>query len=158
VSVERFLPLGSFSFPTANACRSATDRTSEEEISMAAPVRESIPDASRRSVGAVEDARAALLAELQAKAAERAELEARATSLTGQTDIDSLLERELAERGASRAQQAIGEIERALARMDLGTYGRCEACGGQVAPERLEAIPHARYCVTCSEGAPGTVA
>lgn len=117
---------------------------------MAAPLRESIPDASHRSVRAVQDVRAALLAELPAKAAERAELEARATSLTGQTDTDSLLERELAERGASRAQQAIGEIERALARMDLGTYGRCEACGAQVAPERLEAIPHARYCVACS--------
>lgn len=122
---------------------------------MAAPLRESMPDVSHRSVGAVEDARAALLAELQAKAAERAELEARATSLTGQTDTDSLLERELAERGARRAQQAIGEIERALVRMDLGTYGRCEACGAQVAPERLEAIPHARYCVVCSVQAAG---
>ena len=117
---------------------------------MAAPLRESIPDASHRSVRAMEEVGAALLAALQAKAAERAELEARATSLTGQTDIDSLLERELAEMGASRAQEAMGEIERALARIDLGTYGRCEACGTQVAPERLEAIPHTRYCVACS--------
>ena len=117
---------------------------------MAAPVRVSIPDTAPLSVGTVENLRAALLAELETKAAERAEHDARATSLTGQTDPDSLLERELAEMGASRAQHAMGEIERALARMDLGTYGRCEACAAPVSSERLEAIPHARYCVACS--------
>ena len=117
---------------------------------MAAPVDVSIPDGSHLSGGALENLRAAMLGELQTKAAERAEHEARATSLTGQTDPDSLLERELAEMGASRAQQAMGEIERALARMDQGTYGWCEACAAPVAPERLEAIPHARHCVDCS--------
>lgn len=117
---------------------------------MAVPVRVSIPDGSRLSGRALENLRAALLAELRTKAVERAEHEARATSLTGQTDPDSLLERELAEMGASRAQQAMGEIERALGRMDLGTYGWCEACAAPVARERLEAIPHARHCVACS--------
>ncbi len=117
---------------------------------MAAPVRVSTPEVSRLPVGVPEHLRVALLAELQTKAAERAEHEARASSLTGQSDPDSLLERELAEMGASRAQQAIGEIERALARIDLGAYGSCEACAGPVALERLEAIPHARYCVGCS--------
>jgi DnaK suppressor protein len=117
---------------------------------MAAPLHVSFRDASHLSAPTLEDLRAALLAELQTKAAERAEHDARAASLTGQTDTDSLLERELAEIGASRARDAMGEIERALARMDLGTFGRCEACGAPVAPERLEAIPHARYCVPCS--------
>jgi DnaK suppressor protein len=135
VSGERFPRSGRF-FP--------------EEISMAVPMRVLIPDASHLSVGTLENLRAALLAELQTKAAERAEHDARATSLTGQTDPDSLLERELAEMGASRAQQATAEIERALARMDVGTYGRCEACATPVAVERLEAIPHARFCVACS--------
>ena len=117
---------------------------------MAAPLRVSIPDTSPLSVGTLANLRAALLAELETKAAERAEHEARATSLTCQTDPDSLLERELAGMGARRAQNAMGEIESALARMDLGTYGRCQACAAPVASERLEAIPHARYCVACS--------
>ena len=117
---------------------------------MATSVRVLVPDTSHLSAGALKTLRAALFAALEAKAAERAEHDARATSLTGQTDPDSLLERELAEMGASRAQHAIGEIERALARMDLGTYGRCETCAAPVASERLEAIPHARYCVACS--------
>lgn len=117
---------------------------------MAAPARVSIQEVSHLPAGVSEDLRAALLAELQSKTAERTEHQARAASLTGQTDPDSLLERELAEMGASRARQAIGEIERALARIDLGAYGSCEACAGPVALERLEAIPHARYCVACS--------
>ena len=43
------------------------------------------------------------------------------------------------------------EIERALARCAGGTYGVCEACGEDVSPLRLKAIPWARYCVTCQE-------
>jgi len=39
----------------------------------------------------------------------------------------------------------------ALARIDDGTYGKCEACGKAIAPERLEAIPYTRYCVKCAE-------
>ncbi len=117
---------------------------------MAAFPRLSTADVSAVADGVLDDLRAALLTELHTKAAERAEHEARAASLTGQMDPDSLLERELAELGANRAGQAIAEIEDALARIERGTYGRCEACGAAVARERLEAIPHARNCVACS--------
>ena len=41
------------------------------------------------------------------------------------------------------------EVEAALERMDRGTYGLCETCGAQIPPERLEARPYARQCVTC---------
>lgn len=115
---------------------------------MAASPRLSNVDVS--VVPAPESLRSALLTDLHTKAAERAEYEARAASLTGQTDLDSSLERELAELGARRAGQVIAEIEQALARIERGTYGRCQACGGAVARERLEAIPHARHCVACS--------
>ena len=43
------------------------------------------------------------------------------------------------------------EIERALARCAGGTYGLCEACKEEISPNRLKAIPWARYCVTCQE-------
>ncbi|HEX5501765.1 MAG TPA: TraR/DksA C4-type zinc finger protein [Thermomicrobiales bacterium] len=41
------------------------------------------------------------------------------------------------------------DIERAIERMDRGAYGRCERCGQPIAPERLEALPSARLCITC---------
>ena len=83
---------------------------------------------------------------------ERAAQEHAATvsELTGQGDVDSLLERELANASALRAQEDLAEIDAALARIDAGTYGSCEACGLAIARERLEVILQARLCVTCS--------
>jgi DnaK suppressor protein len=43
------------------------------------------------------------------------------------------------------------EVVGALERLEAGTYGRCERCGNEIAPERLEAIPTARLCVTCKQ-------
>jgi DnaK suppressor protein len=40
--------------------------------------------------------------------------------------------------------------ERALAKLDEGTYGRCDACGDPIAPKRLAAMPDAVLCVECS--------
>lgn len=42
------------------------------------------------------------------------------------------------------------EVERALARLDAGTYGKCTQCGEQVAAERLEALPAAAMCIDCA--------
>lgn len=39
------------------------------------------------------------------------------------------------------------ELDRALSKLDDGTYGICEACGQPIPPERLEALPGARFCV-----------
>lgn len=41
----------------------------------------------------------------------------------------------------------LADIERALSRLDDGTYGICEVCGSGIADERLEVLPAARYCV-----------
>jgi DnaK suppressor protein len=43
------------------------------------------------------------------------------------------------------------EIEGALERLREGTYGTCLDCGMPVSRKRLEAIPWARYCVSCEE-------
>ena len=43
------------------------------------------------------------------------------------------------------------EIEGALERLRDGTYGTCMDCGMPLARKRLEALPWARYCVTCQE-------
>lgn len=43
------------------------------------------------------------------------------------------------------------DVERALAKIDAGTYGPCERCGGPIGPERLEALPWAMLCIDCKQ-------
>lgn len=43
------------------------------------------------------------------------------------------------------------EVEEALIRMREGTYGTCQDCGLPVSKKRLEALPWARFCVSCQE-------
>jgi DnaK suppressor protein len=40
--------------------------------------------------------------------------------------------------------------QRAIARIDAGTFGQCVDCRNQIAPARLEAIPEAERCSTCA--------
>ncbi len=49
----------------------------------------------------------------------------------------------------SQEQDALYEIEEALKRVELGTYGICEMSGKPIAHPRLEALPFARYTVEC---------
>jgi RNA polymerase-binding transcription factor DksA len=48
---------------------------------------------------------------------------------------------------AAQLRQELAEVDRALAKLDDGTYGRCETCGEPIAPARLEAMPAARFCI-----------
>ncbi|MGA3170546.1 MAG: TraR/DksA C4-type zinc finger protein [Chthoniobacteraceae bacterium] len=49
----------------------------------------------------------------------------------------------------SQEQDALYEIDEALKRIELGTYGICELSGKPILHARLEAIPFARYTVEC---------
>jgi len=49
----------------------------------------------------------------------------------------------------SQEQDALYEIEEALKRIELGTYGVCEMSGKPIAHARLEALPFARLTVEC---------
>jgi DnaK suppressor protein len=49
-----------------------------------------------------------------------------------------------------RAREHLAEVDAAEARLDAGTYGVCEGCGGPVGDERLEARPSARACIRCA--------
>ncbi len=45
----------------------------------------------------------------------------------------------------------LNNIDAALKRIDDGSYGSCASCGGDIAAERLAAIPEAINCVNCSQ-------
>ncbi|MGI9114053.1 MAG: TraR/DksA family transcriptional regulator [Chthoniobacterales bacterium] len=49
----------------------------------------------------------------------------------------------------SQEQDALYEIDQALKRIELGTYGTCEMSGKAIPRARLEAIPFARFTVEC---------
>lgn len=48
---------------------------------------------------------------------------------------------------ASQLRSELDEVERALAQLDDGTYGKCETCGEVISAARLEAMPAARFCI-----------
>jgi DnaK suppressor protein len=48
-----------------------------------------------------------------------------------------------------RDRKLLGKIDEAFARIEDGTYGRCEECGGQIGIERLKARPVTTLCIDC---------
>jgi RNA polymerase-binding protein DksA len=50
---------------------------------------------------------------------------------------------------AEQMSRTIADIDRALDRIDEGTYGLCQGCGKAISIERLEAIPSASRCAPC---------
>jgi DnaK suppressor protein len=45
---------------------------------------------------------------------------------------------------------SIEDIDRALVKIDDGTYGRCDVCGNDIGVARLDALPAASRCVECA--------
>ena len=46
-------------------------------------------------------------------------------------------------------RRLLREVVAALAKIDDGSFGACERCGEAIAEKRLDALPFARYCITC---------
>jgi len=59
------------------------------------------------------------------------------------------MERELSFMFASKSGRFLYHIEEALRRIDSKEFGKCDKCGKDINPERLEAVPHARLCINC---------
>jgi RNA polymerase-binding protein DksA len=57
------------------------------------------------------------------------------------------LDREIDYSLEDNSEQVMQQIDAALARIDGGTYGRCEVCGREIPAERLEARPWASLCI-----------
>ena len=47
-------------------------------------------------------------------------------------------------------EHELTDVDRALARIDAGTYGICERCGQKISVARLEARPTATLCIDCA--------
>jgi len=45
------------------------------------------------------------------------------------------------------AQQTLAQIDRAIGKLDDGTFGTCERCGNEIPEERLRARPWALLCI-----------
>ncbi len=47
------------------------------------------------------------------------------------------------------ARAALAQIDRALSKLENGSYGRCDKCGKPISEARLESVPSATLCVDC---------
>jgi RNA polymerase-binding protein DksA len=52
---------------------------------------------------------------------------------------------------AERSEERLKAIEGAFERLERGSYGECEQCGGEIPIERLRALPFASRCVECQQ-------
>ena len=48
-------------------------------------------------------------------------------------------------------RQLLQMVETALVRLREGSFGECIACGKEINPKRLEAVPWTRHCIECQE-------
>src|SRR5262245_57194196 len=62
-----------------------------------------------------------------------------------------MVDREVDESLEENAEQIVFEIDRALAKIEDGTYGRCSRCGQEIPVARLDAVPYATLCVSCKQ-------
>ncbi len=126
------------------------------------------PERAGGDDGFVEAQRAQLLAERDAYARSASTLQAEADQLAqdrepGDVQFDEEsgegdsmnVERERDLVLSAQAMASIDEIDRALAKIDQGTYGVCERCDQPIPEERLRALPHASLCVRCKSGGLG---
>ncbi len=59
-------------------------------------------------------------------------------------------ERGEAEALATQLREALADVEKALGKLEKGSYGTCERCGKPISPARLEAKPASAYCIECA--------
>jgi DnaK suppressor protein len=108
----------------------------------------------------VDDLRESLLKEQQELRSQLAELESSTfadsqSEITGETAFDeeyadsgtATFERERDLSLENNIRDLLEKIEKALARMDEGTFGLCERCGKPIEKARIKALPYASLCI-----------
>ena len=143
------------------ACRGRGSDDGEASRHQGPPAASRLAKATR-SAAETEKIRAALAArrdELRAEydqtLSEITELQRdRLTDSAGDDQADTgtkTFEREQEISLANSILERITQVERALERLDEGSYGWCERCGNPIPVERLAAFPSATLCVTCKQ-------
>jgi RNA polymerase-binding transcription factor DksA len=67
------------------------------------------------------------------------------SELAQEREADEVLERQ-----GSAGKAEIAAIRAALGRIESGSYGICVRCGDDIAPERLDLLPHTPLCAACA--------
>ena len=76
----------------------------------------------------------------------------RNVDINDDADLISLATNSLIDSAISNSQlKELKEIDKALKRIENGTYGICEMCGEPIKRLRLKVKPHAKYCIVCRE-------
>jgi DnaK suppressor protein len=52
-----------------------------------------------------------------------------------------------------RLRHTLADVDRAQHKLEEGTYGTCDSCGGEITSDRLDAMPWATQCITCAAAA-----
>jgi len=50
-----------------------------------------------------------------------------------------------------RLQDQFDQVQAALQRIEVGSFGKCENCGKSISTDRLEALPYASMCMDCQQ-------
>jgi len=136
-------------------------RTKAQKISAASaqrlPVREG---EGRWTTGELAEVRDRLEAEMVELSAEIATAESQiaermndAAEGAGDDQADAgakTFEREQEMALTYNARDLLAQNERAVGRIDQGTYGVCESCGRAISKDRLQAVPYTRFCIDCA--------
>jgi DnaK suppressor protein len=112
----------------------------------------------------LQELRRALIRERKRLVAEEEEissasLRASQSDLSGEVSFDEeyadagsfTFEREKDFSIAQNIKDLVEKIDRALAKMEGGTYGICESCGKPIEKARLKALPYASLCLACKK-------
>jgi DnaK suppressor protein len=102
----------------------------------------------------LESEAARLRAEIEEAESDIADLLRAGTDMGGEDQADTgskTFEREHEMSLAASHREMLTQTERALSRIDNGTYGICESCGNPIGKARLQAFPRATLCLTCKQ-------
>ncbi|OYU18725.1 MAG: dimethylmenaquinone methyltransferase [Rhodobacteraceae bacterium PARR1] len=101
----------------------------------------------------LETRKAALEARLAQLSARMEDIDTELTAHQSKDWEDLATEREgdeVLEHMGLSAQAELRQIEAALRRITLGTYGECARCGVEITPERLDLLPYTPFCRDCA--------
>ena len=110
------------------------------------------PEANAARRATLEEQRSHLRAEIVAQGADADSDEVTFVDDTGFADRSHSTEERSRLISVVRALRSnLRDVDRALAKMDVGTYGRCERCERPISSERLDALPWAMLCIGCKQ-------